>query len=200
MRTFDLQVGYPAIVTDCAQNMRKAFNTTLQWDWVRCGCHLVHNVVADGFKSMKNHAQNAAQHHARDCQEALERFVLNPCTAHHCRSYLNRNGQSNTLLRRLQLVCHRAKQFVAYVRRSTKASEELRLLQKQQVLKDTPQGVTPITDPEEDQDDEYEAEPEAGYTGESRLTRVLALRSPVDTRWNSLYYMIERCGIVGVLH
>ena len=73
-------------------------------------------------------------------------------------------------------------------------SEELWTLQKQQVLKDTPQGSNPITDPEEDEEEENEGNPEGGYANEERLTRVLALRAPVETRWNSWYYMIERCG------
>ena len=178
LKTFDLRVGYPTMVTDCAQNMRKAFNTTLQWDWVRCGCHLIHNVVSEGFKTVKNHAQNSAQHRARDYQQAIERFVFNPCSTHHCHSSFNANGQPNTLLRRLYQLCCRAKLFVAFVRRSTKASEELRTLQKQQVLKDTPQGATPITDPDEDQDDEHEGEPDAGYSEGPRLTRVVTNQVP----------------------
>ena len=82
---------------------------------------------------------------------------------------------------------------MAYVRKSSRATQELRELQKQQVLKDTPTGDDPITNPEVDEDDENEGEAEGGYSESSeRLKRVLALRSPVDTRWNSLYYMIER--------
>ena len=49
-------------------------------------------------------------------------------------------------------------------------------------------------DPEEDEEEENEGDPEGGYANEERLTRVLALRAPVETRWNSWYYMIERCG------
>lgn len=83
--------------------------------------------------------------------------------------------------------------FVAHVRKSTRATEEFRNLQKQQVLKDTPKGTPPITNPEVDESEENEGEEEGGYVNEEgRLTRILALRAPVDTRWNSLYYMIER--------
>ena len=39
LEMFGLNVAFPAIVTDCCANMRKAFNKTLQWDWLRCGCH-----------------------------------------------------------------------------------------------------------------------------------------------------------------
>ena len=64
------------------------------------------------------------------------------------------------------------------------------------MLKDTPQGSNPITEPEEDEEEENEGDPEAVYANEERLTRVLALRAPVETRWNSLYFMIERCGAI----
>ena len=78
------------------------------------------------------------------------------------------------------------------MRKSTRATEELRHLQKHQVLKDTPPGDSPITNPKLDESDENEGEEEGGYVqGDDRLTRVLALRAPVDTRWNSLYFMIE---------
>ena len=89
---------------------------------------------------------------------------------------------------------YRAISFVSRARRSSKASKELRTLQKQQVLKDTPQGSNPITDPEEDKEEENEGDPEGGYANEERLTRVLALRARVETRWNSWYYMTERYG------
>ena len=79
------------------------------------------------------------------------------------------------------------------MRKSTRATEELRHLQKRQVLKDTPPGDSPIMNPELDESDENEGEEGGGYVqGDDRLTRVLALRAPVDTRWNSLYFMIER--------
>ena len=82
---------------------------------------------------------------------------------------------------------------MAYVRKSSRATQELRNLQKQQVLKDTPEGDSPITDPEVDETEENEGEAEAGCSdGDERLKRILALRAPVDTRWNSLYFMIER--------
>ena len=59
--------------------------------------------------------------------------------------------------------------------------------------KDTPRGTSPITNPEVDESEETKDEEEAGYFNEDgQLTRVLALRVLVDTRWNSLYYMIER--------
>ena len=72
------------------------------------------------------------------------------------------------------------------------AAEEFHNLQKQQVLKDTPEGTSPITNPEVDESEENKGEEETGHSNEDgQLTRVLALRVLVDTRWISLYYMIE---------
>ena len=89
---------------------------------------------------------------------------------------------------------NRANAFVAHVRKSRRATEEFHNLQKQQVLKDTPRWTSPITNPKVDESEENEGEEEeAGYSNEDgQLTKVLALRVLVDTRWNSLYYMIER--------
>ena len=71
-----LHVDFPAIVTDCGGNVAKAFNSTLEWDWLRCGCHLIHNVVKAGLDSLKNHALNPAQTMAATLQEALDRSVV----------------------------------------------------------------------------------------------------------------------------
>ena len=73
---FKLHVDFPTIVTDCGGNIAKAFNTTLQWDWLRCGCHLIHNVVNAGLESLKNHAVNPTQAIAAMVQEALDRLAL----------------------------------------------------------------------------------------------------------------------------
>ena len=75
-RLLKLYVDFPAIVTDCGGNVAKAFNTTLQWDWLRYGCHLIHNVVNAGLESLKNHAANPAQTTTAMVQEALDRLVL----------------------------------------------------------------------------------------------------------------------------
>ena len=79
------------------------------------------------------------------------------------------------------------------MRKSTHAIEEFCNLQKQQVLKDTLGGTFPITNLEVNESEENEGEEEEVYSNEDgQLIRVLALRVPVDRRWNSLYYMIER--------
>ena len=64
------------------------------------------------------------------------------------------------------LFWNRAKAFVAHVRKSTRAIEEFRNLQKQQMLKDTRGGTSPITNPEVDESEENEGEEEAGYSNE----------------------------------
>ena len=73
---FKLHVNFLAIITDCGGNVANAFNTTLQWDWLRCGCHLTHNVVNAGLESLKNHAANPAQPTAVRVQKALDKSVL----------------------------------------------------------------------------------------------------------------------------
>ena len=80
-RLFKLHVDFPTIVTDCGGNVAKAFNTILQWDWLRYGCHLIHNVVNAGLESLKNHATNLAQATTAMVQEALDRSVL---LSYHC--------------------------------------------------------------------------------------------------------------------
>ena len=46
------------------------------------------------------------------------------------------------------------------MRKSTRAIEEFCNLQKQQVLKDTPKGTTPLTNPEVNESEENEGEKE----------------------------------------
>ena len=60
-------------------------------------------------------------------------------------------------------------------------------------MKDTPKRAPPITNAEVDESEENKGEEEGSYINEDGwLTRVLALRAPVDTRWNFLYYMTKR--------
>ena len=73
LEMFGLNVAFPAIVIDCKANMRKAFNNTLQWDCLRCGCHLVHNVVTASFTTTRNNAHNPAQNDMRKFQQALDK-------------------------------------------------------------------------------------------------------------------------------
>ena len=73
---FGLYVDFPAIITDCGGNVAKDFNSTLQWDWLCCGCHLIHNVVKVGLDCLKNNVTNPAQQSAITLQEALDRLVV----------------------------------------------------------------------------------------------------------------------------
>ena len=73
---YEFDVDFLAIVTNCKGNVAKDFNTTLQWDWLRCGCHLLHNVVKAGWDNLKNNAANPAQTTAALEQETLDRSVL----------------------------------------------------------------------------------------------------------------------------
>ena len=56
----------------------KGLQQHLQWDWLCCGYHLIHNVVKAGLDSLKNHATNLAQTIATLLQEALNRLVVLP--------------------------------------------------------------------------------------------------------------------------
>ena len=105
---------------------------------------------------------------------------MNYCYPVHCLFFIRKN-RLEFRIKYLHYL-YSATSFVSHAKRSSKRFEELRTLQKQQVLKDTPQGSNPIMDPEEDEEKENEGDPEGGYTNEERLTRVLALRSPVETR------------------
>ena len=73
LEMFGFTVVFPAIVPDCGGNIRKAFNNTLQWDWLRCGCDLIHKVVTAVFTTLRNGGHNPDQTEVRKCQQALDR-------------------------------------------------------------------------------------------------------------------------------
>ena len=73
---FKLHVDFPAIITNCGGNVVKAFKSTLQWDWLRCGCHFIHNMVKAGLDSLKNHATNPAQTIVALLEGALDKPVV----------------------------------------------------------------------------------------------------------------------------
>ena len=60
-------------------------------------------------------------------------------------------------------------------------------MQKQQVLKDTLQNSSTITNPEEDQEERNEGDAEVGYANKQHLTMVLPLKNLEEKRWNSMY-------------
>ena len=41
---------YRIIMTNCGSNVVSAFEHHRGWDWLRCGCHLLHNVVMGASK------------------------------------------------------------------------------------------------------------------------------------------------------
>ena len=85
------------------------------------------------------------------------------------------------------LFWNRAKAFVDHMRKSTRATKELHNLQKQQVLKDTPQGDLTITNPKLMRGTKTKARKRGGKVQEvDPITRVLALRVSVDIKKNSL--------------
>ena len=45
---------YRAIVTNCCSNIVSAFDHHRGWGWLRCGCHLLHNVVMGCLQVIKN--------------------------------------------------------------------------------------------------------------------------------------------------
>ena len=130
LEMFGLNVAFPAIVTDCGANMRKAFNNTLQWDWLRCGCHFIHNVVTAGL-----------QHRGitRTIQPKLRPENVNKrLTGEKCELLLP-NALVFFKIREKYLELgikylrwfYRARSFVSHAKRSSKVSKELRTLQKQ---------------------------------------------------------------------
>ena len=87
---------------------------------------------------------------------------------------------------------------MAHVRRSAPATERFRKLQVKHLVK---KGAVPNAD-EVDEEAEEECEEDDTMEGVAvpgvseqgrRQTRVLRLRTTVDTRWNSDYDMLQRC-------
>ena len=62
---------YRTIVTDCSSNLITAFDHYGGWDWLRYGCHLLHNVIMGSLQVLKNmsHGKHTL---ARTIQHALD--------------------------------------------------------------------------------------------------------------------------------
>ena len=86
--------------------------------------------------------------------------------------------------------CIRARDFVSHVRASTKTSETFRRLQTDHLRQEgAVDGDGKILIKDEDGPEEVEEEVVAlgdGPGQERKLTRMLSLVPPMDTRWNSL--------------
>ena len=132
LEMFGLNVAFPAIVTNCGANMRKAFSNTLQCNWLRCGCYLIHNVVTAGFTTLSNNAHNPSQTEATKCQQALDRWevwiIVTQCIVF----FKIREKYLKSGIKYLRWL-YRARSFVSHAKRSSKAFEELQTLQKQHV-------------------------------------------------------------------
>ena len=65
---------YRTIVTDCGSNVVSAFDRHRGWDWLRCGCHLVHNVVMGSLQDIKNMSHIGVHTAVGRIQCALDRY------------------------------------------------------------------------------------------------------------------------------
>ena len=65
---------YRTIVTDCGSNVVSAFDRHRGWDWLRCGCHLVHNVVMGSLQVIKNMSHIGEHTPEGRIQRALDRY------------------------------------------------------------------------------------------------------------------------------
>ena len=65
LKDMGLSPEYPTFVTDCGGNVAAAFDggemkearkegAVKEYDWMRCSCHLFHNVVTAGLKKVEN--------------------------------------------------------------------------------------------------------------------------------------------------
>ena len=86
---------------------------------------------------------------------------------------------------------YRARWLVYHAKRSSKASKTCGHYKSNRCLSTLLKAATRSGTPRRDEEEENEGDPEGGHANEERLTRVLALRAPVETGWNSWYYMIE---------
>lgn len=94
----------------------------------------------------------------------------------------------------MDVVFDRVRNFVTKVTASRKVLEEFLSLQRKEVKKNVQEGED-IVEEDEDEEEEHEGGYEDnGGDGEwPKLRRVLRLRKEVETRWNSTYWMLERC-------
>ena len=80
-RLFGLHLDFLAIINDWKSNVAKAFNNTLEWDWLHCGCLLIHNVIKVGLDTLRNNAINLAQAMPTLLQHVLDKLAVLPS---HC--------------------------------------------------------------------------------------------------------------------
>ena len=78
-----MQGWYRQIVTDCGSNAKSAFQRDKVWDWMRCACHLLHNVVDAGFK--RTTEDDSSQDARAPCINALAKAKAFVAHIHHSR-------------------------------------------------------------------------------------------------------------------
>ena len=106
-----------------------------------------------------------------------------------CSQFIPNLSASPALI--LNVISHRAKKFVSHLHHSSKQSEEFRQLQREALLEGT---SSTAGDVEEDEGAEETEDVLPGWEDKGRRPKqVLALRKAVDTRWNSLHFLVERC-------
>ena len=165
---------YKQIVTDCGMNAKSAFQRDKVWDWMRCACHLLHNVVEAGFKRA---TEDDPSFETREpCLRALNKAKAFVAHIHHSRKASERFN---------------AKQRVVL--------EELR---HRQVARVGPSGerhapTSGVQDGSDSEESMEAVELEPGVPGFDPQDvpspkRVYRLVSQVDTRWNTRCYMMER--------
>ena len=163
---------YRQIVTDCGSNAKSAFARAEVWDWMRCACHLLHNVVDAGFK--RGTEDDPSLETRAPCLNALAKAKAFVAHIHHSRKASERfNDKQRDAL---QDVRHREA-----ARAGPSAS-----------------GGAMVNDGSGSEETQEAAElhPEVdGFDPHNVPSpkRVYRLISQVDTRWNSRCYMMERC-------
>ena len=65
---------YRTIVTDYGSNVVSAFDRHRGWDWLRCRCHLLHNIVMGSLQVIKNMSHTGEHTPAGRIQRALDRY------------------------------------------------------------------------------------------------------------------------------
>ena len=125
-----LNVAVLGIVTDCGANMRKAFNNILWWNGLRCGCHLIRNVITANITELKNKVYNPTQSEARKFQQVLDKSHVWIIVPHCIESFSIRKNDMKCAVTYVQWLFYRVILFVPHVKRSFKASKEPRTLQK----------------------------------------------------------------------
>ena len=92
---------YKQIVTDCGSNAKSAFRRDKVWDWMRCACHLLHNVVEAGFKRA---SEDDPTFETREpCLRALTKAKAFVAHIHHSRKASERfNSKQRIVLEELR--------------------------------------------------------------------------------------------------